>query len=295
MKKHILWILSSIIIIYLFVSCKDIQGEAYYYPEFLWTESNNTPIIKTLAFDWNKDSKDDPQTEITLKFCDNNGNDIPQNKLKIYANDSLLRNNTLNAKSSIDSIKLKFEFSPNAEDGIYQGVIKVINSSNLVRVDNTNLVDEQNPDIYQWTFRFTKLMNPLAKLLMWIGIIIGSILLIWLCILKRVFYPQFPKFRKQMLIRKNGQIIQQSNIILTGARKAILSNRTEKQSILNRIFCGKIAYIQNDLFTEPLIFIPKRKNAMVLGLGYQSDKNPIPRNGKSIINNSKMKIQITLQ
>ena len=294
MRNRILIILYSTVLVFL-CGCKDIQGEAYYYPEFLWTDSNNIPIYKTLVLDWNDDSQNDPQTDITLKFCDNNGCDIPKNELKIFADDTCLDNNTITIKSKIDSIKLKFEFSPEAEDGVHQGFIKVINTSNLVRVDNTYLAEEKNPDIYQWTFQFTKLMNPLAKLIMWIGIIIGSILLIWLCILKKIIYPQFPKFRKQMLIRKNGQIIQQSNIILTGARKAIVSNRTEKQSILNRIFCGKIAYIQNDLFTEPLIFVPKRKNAMVLGLGYQSDKNPIPRNGKSIINNSKLKIQITLQ
>lgn len=139
-------------------------------------------------------------------------------------------------------------------------------------------------------------LTPWAKIGISIAAIIILLLLGWFLLIKPIKYRTFKTLRKQMLLQKNGKILEQKNLIFTGARQVVISNQIVKQSFLNRLFTGKIVtYISNEV-TSPLTFLPmrNRKDAFVRNLGWTIEPNPIPKSGVAQLKNQELGIQITL-
>ena len=109
-------------------------------------------------------------------------------------------------------------------------------------------------------------------------------------------YPRFSKFKKTVLIKKDGVIIAQFTCNFKGARRVIFAANRQKQSALNRLFTGRIDTIVNPIFEAPLTFIPRTtRKAMVKGIGYQVFPNPIPQSGAAEISDPVKKLIINLQ
>jgi hypothetical protein len=139
-------------------------------------------------------------------------------------------------------------------------------------------------------------LNPLLAYLSWI-ITLGSIvILIWFVLLKRLIYPTFKTYKKNVLIEKSNRIISQTKVDFTGARKVIFSNKREKQSALNKFFCGKIVTLVNAEFEFPVSFTPtrNRKAANAVGKTYIITPNPIQRNGLATITNVQNNLKINI-
>ena len=77
------------------------------------------------------------------------------------------------------------------------------------------------------------------------------------------------------------------NVVFKGARRVVFSDRKIKQSFWNRLFAGEVRTYVNPLFVGKLTFIPKKKNAMCFGEGYNINPNPIPRSGIANMENQK--------
>lgn len=139
-------------------------------------------------------------------------------------------------------------------------------------------------------------LTPWAKISIGSGILILLILLIWFLLIKPTKYRTFKKFRKQVLIKHNGHITRQQNVVFTGARMVIFADKMTKQSILNRIFTGQIVTFVSPEFTSPITFKPtrNRKNSYMSGIGYSISQNPIPRNSRVTISNEQLSLEITL-
>ena len=189
---------------------------------------------------------------------------------------------------------MSFVFNPEAKGGKHQGYLRLINYK-LDRLDSETLKPGQRLNVFQWTLDYDKLMNPLAKVLMWILIVFCSVLLIWFVVLKPLKYPSFGKFTKSMLLEKDGKLVGQMNVVFKGARRVVFSDRKIKQSFWNRLFTGEVRTYVNPLFVGKLTFIPKKKNAICFGEGYNINPNPIPRSGIANIDNRQQKIKITIR
>lgn len=99
--------------------------------------------------------------------------------------------------------------------------------------------------------------NPLKTLLVWIGIVLLSVLILWFLFIKRMVYPTF----KSLTIQMQGPGSYFATKRLRGARKAVLTSRRESQNIFSRIFTGKIIYIRADHFTPAIELLPARNAA----------------------------------
>lgn len=121
-------------------------------------------------------------------------------------------------------------------------------------------------------------------------------LLLWFLIIKPIKYPTFKTYKKNILIEKSSRIISQTKVDFTGARKVIFSNKREKQSVLNKFFCGKIITLVNAEFESPISFTPtrNRKAANTVGKAYIITPNPIQRSGIATIINQQKQLKITL-
>lgn len=282
----------------LFISCDDNPvsfGIVEYYPQFLWVDAKEMPVTKTFYFDFSEDAKADASVFAELQFIDNEGHPMSTDIMQVYVDGQALDENVLHLDNTVDSMSVEFHFNSNrAKSGNYQGRLKLV-QHNLDRLDSQMLSPNEQADVFVWTLKYEKVMNPLAKVLMWISIIICSVLAIWFIFLRPMFYPHFGKFRKSILIEQNGQIIGQVNFLFNGARKVMFSNKQVKQSIWSRIFVGKTKTLVYPAFKSQLTFVPKKKNAVAYGNGYVIKPNPIPRNGIAEITHAQQKLKITIR
>lgn len=139
-------------------------------------------------------------------------------------------------------------------------------------------------------------LTPWAKIGIGIGSGILLLLLLWFILIKPAKYRTFKKLRKQMLLQKNGKIIEQRNIEFMGARQIVFADKQVKQSFLNRLFTGKIVTYISPEFTAPVTMQPmrNRKDAYVKALGYTVTPNPMPKSGIATLENKELGIFITL-
>lgn len=139
-------------------------------------------------------------------------------------------------------------------------------------------------------------LTPWAKIGICIGSFVLLLLLIWFLLVKPSKYRTFKTFRKQVLIKQNGRITKQQNVVFTRARMVIFADKRRHQSILNKVFTGKIITFVFPEFTNPITFKPtrNRKNSYMSGIGYSVSQSPIPRNGIVTVTNQQLSLEITL-
>lgn len=258
-------------------SCKNDAitfGTVEYYPKFLWKDASITPVQKTFDFDFSEDARNDKNSYAEFQFVDNDGKPISPSELIVYVNGERLKNNIFRVNSDEETKTLSFEFAPDVKKGKHQGYLKLINH-NLDRLDSQELTPGQPADVLQWTLRFDKGMNPVVKVLMWIGIVLVSGLLIWIILLRPIFFPRFRAIRKNIIIPNQAPI----NIRFKGARMVVIDNVKHKQNVLNKVFTGKIIYKYHPAINSTITLIPSNKGRKVLfkasPTSYTCTPNPI--------------------
>ncbi len=270
-------------------------GEVSYYPKFLFWDADTVSLSKTLELDFNQDAKDEgTRTSAEFAFVDNDGNPISPQELEIKVNDVVSPNNRFVVDATQSEVKLTFTFLPTAKPGKHQGNLTMVRHTLLDRVDNQIVQGSQPIDILKWTIYYDRNMNPLMIILLCLLGLILLMLFTWFVFLQP---PHFKKFRKSVLVEKDGKIVNQFNCEFTGCHKVIFTTATVQQSIWNRIFVGRIKSVVNPLFTQPLTFTAKRRGntATAFGIGYEVKSNPVPKSGITIIDNYQDKIKITLR
>lgn len=295
MKKLLFLIL--LLILFAFSSCEEKGipfGTVEYYPSFLWVESNTKPVVKVFDLDFSEDAKNDPQSYAEFQFVDNDGKEMSSDIFQVFVDNVQMANARFRIPSDCKSKEITIVFTPKAKQGKYQGYLRLV-SHKLDRIDSQQLTLGQKVDVLQWTLHYEKFMNPLAKVLLWIAIILISCLLLWFIVLRPALYPHFGNFTKSVLIEKNGAIVGQQTYPFKGARKVVFYNQKVKQSLLEKIFIGEVKTFVNPAFTSPLTFSPSKRNATVYGIGYMVKPNPIPRSGIATITHTQNKIKITLR
>lgn len=269
-------------------------GKVIYYPKFWWSDEKTISLTDTLFLNFNHDAKEN-HAYAEFRFVDSDGNAISQEDLHIHINGEKIDKHLFRIDSKDDFIVLTFCYTPSAEAGKYQGWLQ-LKDHNLNQSGDTELVQGQKHNSLYWQIQYEKDMNPLAKCMMWIGIIILTLLLLWFLVIKPIKYPTFKTYRKNILISKAGKIQTQHKVTFTGARKVIFANKVQQQSTLNKIFCGKIVTYVNADFESPISFTPtrNRKAAHAVGHSYNITPNPIQRSGIATIINQQKQLKITL-
>lgn len=282
--KSSFYIIVSFLVICL-ASCKKDEsvtfGTVEYYPSFLWVDSKLTPVTKTFDFEFSQDAKDyDSYAE--FQFVDNEGKVISTDIMQIKVDGKICPDNRFRISSDIASKGVTFEFSPNAHDGKHQGYLKLV-SHQLDRLDSQPLKAAQKVDAFQWTINYDKRMNPLAKVLMWIGIVLLSILAVWLLVFRPIFYPRFGSIQKTFNVPGMAPLI----VKFKGSRMVVLAaSHPKKQSAWNRFWTGKIIYKTHPAFIAPIVFKPSRGRRVLARIQagtYQVMPNPMPGVGSATI------------
>ncbi len=270
------------------------MGKVSHYDDFLFVRGKIVPINHEIEFSFNDDARADKNAFAEFAFVDNSGKAVSSDDMIITVDGEKLSNNRFRVTPSHEKVNIAISFPSGAKKGKHQGYLRLVNH-NLHRL-NSNECTGQTADAFQWTVYNSKTMNPLAKALMWLGILVASALLLWFIVIKPIKYPRFSKFKKMVLVKKNGVVEAQFTCDFKGARRVIFATSKQHQSTLNKLFTGRIDTIVNPVFEEPITFLPrKKKKAMAKGKGYLFNPNPIPQSGVAQISAPAQQLIINLQ
>lgn len=267
-------------------------GECSYYPSFMWSDADTCGVTKRIYLNFNGDAKGDEDCFAAMSFVDKDGNPIPNDILEITVDGKVLQNDTFKIVPSDNVKTVAFRFLPQAEAGNHQGYIKLL-SYKLDRFNEQELTGE-SIDVMKWNLYFNKQMNPLACVIMWIGILIILFILIWFIVIRRVCYPKFGSIQKTFNVPRMAPLI----VKFKGARMVIVSASPQiKQSVWDVLWRGKVIYKTHPAFVSPIVLKPGKKNkiiAKVQAETYQVLPNPIPGIGSATIIDIKRNLRINV-
>ena len=297
--RNIKGLLLLCIAVCLLSSCEDdgiSLGEVRYHPSFLWSDEEIIPVTKTIDFDFSQDAKDDESTFAEFQFVDNEGKPISTNEMQVFIDGKQLADNKFKVKSNVSSMELLFQFTPAAAAGKHQGYLKLI-GHRLERIDSQQLTAGQKVDVFQWTLNYDKRMNPLAKVLMWIGIVILAMLALWFVVFQRIFFPRFGSIQKTFTIPGMAPLIIKAKEFKGARMVVVAASHSKKQSGWERLWKGRIVYKTHPAFTDPITFKPSRGHRVLARCQagtYQVVPNPMPGIGASTITDIKKNVKINV-
>ncbi len=266
-------------------------GECSYHPSFLWSDADTCGVTRKLYLDFNADAKGDKECFAEIAFVDKDGNPIPDDILEIAIDGIIAEGNSFKAYSTDTVKEVKFRFLPKAESGYHQGYLHLV-SYKLDRFEDQEL-DGTSVEVMRWALSYDKSMNPLAKVLMWICVLILTLLLVWLLILKPAFYPRFKNINKIFNIPGQAPLIVRTR----GVRMVVISNIPRNDSFWNALIKGPVLYKTHPAFHTPITLLP-RKNGILVKTDFTKYKvsvNPIPRIGTCEITEITNNLKITVQ
>lgn len=232
------------------ISDEQDMGTAEWYDSFLFWGAKDEDTLKVdLKAAFNKEAVNDG-SKVMLKVADTEGN----KDYRLFFDGREITDGTI----CLDAAKgngnvLGLIFNHDAKEGKRYLRITADKPQNLEKINS--LI----PKDYEVTVRskYNVVWNPLKTILMWILILIAAGLILWFLILKHLFYPTF----------KVGSVMvtdpYYSTIRIKGTRKLVFSNKRQEQSVLNRIFTGKIICNVNACWTQPIVVEPNKKTLRV--------------------------------
>ncbi len=134
---------------------------------------------------------------------------------------------------------------------------------NLVPQSHTgiDMINDSPADQYEGTSLRTRYdvgWNPLKTLLFWLAIALAALLILWLIVLKRIFFPVIRMGKVELI----GPGSYYASKRIRGARKIVFTTKKRSQNFLSRLFTGEIKYVRADHFSPELEILPgggKRK------------------------------------
>ena len=284
---------------FLLCCCKDKGvsfGTVEYYPSFLWIGENTSPIVKTLNCDFSIDAQNDKNSFAEFQFVDNSGKPIATSIMQVKVNGKEAKQNTFRVFSNSKVVHLVFTFSPNAESGKYQGFLKLTNH-NLDRIDSQQLTAGQKVDLFQWTLNYKKRTNPLKLVFLIIGMTTILCLALWFLLLKSIF---FPKIKVSRFFINGINVGYTETKKINRCRKVVFTSKKRKQGFLNKLFLGKIKYVENSVWTSDWELYPgKRRKTVKLMLHGNYSVSPMitymaSMDECTIINKDNTQIKLTI-
>lgn len=261
-------ILSFISFLFL-ISCEkdEYQGEtadfgiSEYYEPFLFVKSDTAILTKTLNYDFN-DYAVEQKSFAKIKWVDQNQKNIENNNIRFWINGKQVTSNEFQISSNAGKGKLKLgvQMLPDFPEGYTSGFLSISNND-LDVVNNLDLSTSSDERLFKWEATHKIVMNPLKKALMWVGILILALLVVWFLVFRNRLHPKFKRGKIQILSPYFGGVSFNQNTKLI-----VFTSSNQKQSAFNRIFTGKIIYEVNPIYSIDIFLRPGRANKIKIKL-----------------------------
>lgn len=131
-----------------------------------------------------------------------------------------------------------------------------------VEIDAIDMINDKPVDAYEGTSLRTSYVenwNPLKTFLFWLGVVLLFALLLWLIVLKRIFFPVIKVGR----IEFTGPGSYYVSKRLKNARKVVFTSKKQSQNIISRILTGEIRFVRAEHFDPDIIVEPSGRGKKV--------------------------------
>ncbi|WP_342383040.1 vWA domain-containing protein [Bacteroides ovatus] len=220
-------------------------GKSSYYPAFLfWKEKQQDTLRCNLNQSFNQ-----PAIEYASSVRFKVTSSDKTNDYQVLINEMPCPENEFVFDGKTNNSILSIIFDKNAQQGKRYFLI------NPVQVKETDRINRTPTEQYQLSVRagYSIDYNPLAIILLGLAIILISLLILWFAAIKIMMYPRI----------KLGRITitepYYKSLKIYGARKVIFTSNPQKQSMLNRLFTGRIVYEANEIWTSRMEMEPCKK------------------------------------
>ena len=264
-------------------------GKTNYYEKFLWKKHVPDTLYRTMEFDFNQDAKRYMNEPLRLGLYKKTDSDkmvlVSEKEMEVFVEGKKCKENIIDVYPEMDEIKVGIVFKPEAENKVHHWFFRPVDDGGLDRINDMapDAFNADNSSLMEVEVEKNKVMNPLAEGLLLTGIFLIGCLLVWLLILKAIFFPTF-RVGKILL---TDPVPYNSLKRLKGYRKLILTNKKTTQGFFNRLFTGKVQYEVNPIWTNDVVVEPKDKNSVRLRcpLDYMADARVLKKNQEYTIHN----------
>lgn len=245
-------------------------GRSKVYNDFLWKKHVPDTLTKTICFDFNEDSRNHMREPLVLGIFKKNASgryvQVMENEMLLFVDKQQIAGNTITVPPTTEKLTVGVVFTKKAEEKVHYWYIKVLEDGGLDRINDTepSQFNDANTALMEVTAEKKKVWNPLAEGMTFgfSGIIIA--LLVWIFILKPIF---FPTFKIGNISIQNDQF---SNVVKArGFHKVILTSSKEKakQGFFEKTFVGKTKFVVDPRWTCDVAFEPRDKSSIRIRQG----------------------------
>jgi len=303
------YILAIIFPILLLVSCSKKDdgtaptrwGKENYYTNFLWVKHVPDTLSRTMEFDFNQDAElfMDKPLRLGLYKKTDSGKMLPvtESEMQVYANGVRCENNIIDIWPSTSELTLGIVFNSAADNKVHHWFFRAVEDGGLDRINGMDFYtfNAASSSLMEIEVEKNKVMNPLAEGLLIALILLLIALLVWLFVLKAMFFPSFRVGKISLTDPAPYSSLKR----LRGYRKMVLTSKKPEQGFFSRLFTGKILYEVNQLWTSDVTVEPKDRKSVRLRYPkeYLADSRVLKTNQEYTIQNmttgTKTKIKIS--
>lgn len=246
-------------------------GKQTSFKNFLWYKYTPDTITQTLYFNVGEESFTKPlvlglfETNVNYETGEETVN-IVGDEVELFVNGKLSEDKKFKVLPSDKELTLGVVFSNGAKEGDYYWNLVVIDAGDLDMI-NDYLTTTKIPILVSWKADYATKMNPLAVILLLLCAVIVVLLVLWLAVLQWIIFRRFRFSDLQIVYMDDGSRKGMQTISLSGARKVILSAQYQSQSIINRIFTGRIEFIENKFWTDKVEINPVDSQSVTFDKG----------------------------
>ena len=256
-------------------------GKASYHGAFLMSKEESKPVCSDIKVEFSDQAKvENSSAVMKVYFVDKKTEQkiSPDSQnLTIFIDGKELTGDSFKLTPEMSNVTLSIMGQPGTKSGSYYGRVELVPTN----LDNYSI--NGTPDVFKWKMSFTQKWNPLKLGLAWLLGIFAAAFILWMFILKPIFYPRFGSIQKTFNVPGMAPLI----VKFKGARMVeIAASHQKKQTGWNRFWTGKILYKTHPAFAAPITFKPRKGHkvlAKVQAGTYQVMPNPMPGIGAATI------------
>ena len=264
-------------------------GKENYYDKFLWKKHVPDTLYRTIEFDFNQDAKNymDKPLRLGLFKKTDTGKMLPvtDTEMEVFVDGKKCPQNIIDVQPGTDQLKVGIVFKPNAENKVHHWFFRAVDDGGLERINDMDpdTYKADNASLMDIEVEKNKVMNPLAMGTTLTTLLLLAALLVWLFVMKAIFFPSFRVGKIQL----SDPIPYNTLKRMRGYRKMILTNKQPKQGFFDRVFAGKILYEVNELWTSDVVIEPKDRNSVRLRCprDFMADARVLKKNQEYTIQN----------
>lgn len=276
-------------------------GKENYYDKFLWKKHVPDTLSRTIEFDFNQDARNYMDKPLRLGLFKKTGSGkmlpVTDSEMEVFADGRKCPENIIDVQPGTDQVKVGIVFRPEAENKVHHWFFRAVDDGGLERINDMDpdTYKAGNASLMEIEVEKNKVMNPLAMGLGLTALVLLAALLVWLFVMKPVFFPTFRVGKIQLSDPAPYNTLKR----MRGYRKMVLANSLPKQGFLDKVFAGKILYEVNDLWTSEVVVEPKDRNSVRLRCpkDFMADARVLKKNQEYTIQNmttgTKTKIKIS--